>query len=195
MTSPFATARRVHATWAMANLRSRPHGRASLRADSLAAGGVHLAAATVVAQSDDGKVWRVALGTTDADRPGGAAAGTIAMQGDTVAISLDSLLLRAPGTDLRLTRPSGVRRVADGTIALDTLQLLGTRGAVITASGVYRSTGPIAASLDVTNVPYSFRDPAHRVTRCASCSTHRAPRGHRTEPARRRRHARSGRGR
>ena len=160
MTSPLVTARRVHATWAMAGLRSRPRGRASLRADSLATGAVHLAAATATAHSDDGRLWRVSFGTADADRPGGAAAGAIVMRQDTVALSLDSLLLRAPGTDLRLTRPTGIRRVADGTLVLDTLQLRGTRGAVITASGVYRGTGPIAVSLDVSNVPVFVPGPA-----------------------------------
>ena len=50
--------------------------------------------------------------------------------------------------------------MADGTLVLDTLQLRGTRGAVITASGVYRGTGPIAVSLDVSNVPVFVPGPA-----------------------------------
>ncbi|HEX5075789.1 MAG TPA: translocation/assembly module TamB domain-containing protein [Gemmatimonadaceae bacterium] len=152
VTSPFANAKRAHATWSVVGLRSTPRGQASLRADSLATSGVHLASASVGARSDDGATWRVTLGTAGADRPGGAANASVVKRGDTLAVAIDSLLVRIPGTDLQLIRPARFRR-AGGTIVLDTLQLRGTRGAVITASGVYHDTGSVAASLDLANAP------------------------------------------
>jgi len=152
VTSPFANAKRAHATWSVAGLRSTPHGRASLQADSLAASGVHFASATAGARSDDGETWHVTLGTAPADRPGGHATASIARRGDTLAVAVDSLVVRVPGTDLRLLRPTRFRRAA-GSIVLDTLQLQGTRGAVITASGVYHDSGSVAASVDLANAP------------------------------------------
>jgi len=151
--SPFASTKRAHATWSMVGLRSAPRGRASLEADSLAASGVHFASASVDARSDDGETWRLTLGTAATDRPGGEATASVAMRADTVAVDVDSLVVRVPGTDLRLTRPTTFRRAGDGTIVLDTLQLRGTRGAVITASGVYHDTGSVAVSLDLANAP------------------------------------------
>jgi hypothetical protein len=130
VTSPFASARRAHATWAIGGLRATPHGQASLRADSLTASGVHLAAATVTARSDDGGLWRVSLGTADADRPGGAANASIAMRGDSLTVDVDSLIVRVPGTDLQLTRPTRFQRWRQPKSSL----LVPTRGAVITAS-------------------------------------------------------------
>jgi translocation and assembly module TamB len=153
VTSPFASAKRAHATWAMTGLRSTPRGEASLRADSVTTSGVHFAEATVAARSDDGSKWRVSLGTADTDRPGGGANALIAMQGDSLAVDVDSFVVRIPGTDLQLTRPTRFRRQADGTIVLDSLLLRGTRGSLITASGTYRTTGPIEVSLELANAP------------------------------------------
>ena len=152
VTSPFATAQRAHATWSMTGLRSTPRGQASLRADSLVTSGVHFASASVAARSDDGETWRVTLGTATADRPGGEATASVVKRGDTLAVDIDSLVARIPGTDLQLIRPTRFRRAA-GTIVLDTLQLRGTRGAVITASGVYHDSGSVAVSLDLANAP------------------------------------------
>ena len=151
--SPFANAKRAHATWSMVGLRSKPRGQATLQADSLATSGVHFASATVRARSDDGDVWHVSLGTADTDRPGGGANARIATQADTLAVDVDSLVVRVPGTDLSLTKPTRFRRAGDGTIVLDTLQLRGTRGSVITASGIYRDSGSVAVSLDLANAP------------------------------------------
>jgi translocation and assembly module TamB len=159
VTSPFANARRAHATWSVAGLRSTPRGQATFQADSLATGGLHFATASVRARSDDGDAWRVSLGTADNDRPGGGAVATVATRADTLAVDFDSLVVRVPGTDLRLTRPTRFRRAADGTIELDTLQLRGTRGAVITASGIYRDSGGVAASLDLANAPVFIPGP------------------------------------
>ena len=160
VTSPFANAKRAHATWSMVGLRSKPRGQASLTADSLAASGVHLATATVGARSEDGETWRVTLGTATADRPGGGATASVAIRGDTLAVDVDSLVVRVPGTDLELTRPTTFRRAGDGTLLLDTLQLRGTRGAVITASGTYHDSGSVAMSLDLANAPAFIPGPA-----------------------------------
>ena len=153
VTSPFANAKRAHATWSMVGLRSTPRGQAALQADSLTTSGVRFASATVGARSDDGETWRVTLGTATTDRPGGEATASVAMRGDTLAVDLDSFVVRVPGTDLRLARPTRFRRVGDGTLVLDTLQLRGTRGSVITASGTYHDTGSVAMSLDLANAP------------------------------------------
>ena len=153
VTSPFANATRAHATWSIVGLRSTPRGQASFQADSLAASGVHFASASVSARSDDGETWRLTLGTAAADRPGGQVKASVARQGDTLTVDIDSLVARIPGTDLQLIRPTRFRRAGSGTIVLDTLQLRGTRGAVITASGVYHDTGSVAALLDLANAP------------------------------------------
>jgi len=151
--SAFANVKRAHATWSMVGLRSKPRGQATLQADSLVTSGIHFASATVRARSEDGDSWHVSLGTADADRPGGAANAVISRRADTLAVDVDSLVVRVPGTNLSLTRPTRFRRAGDGTIALDTLQLRGTRGAVITASGMYRDSGSVAVSLDLANAP------------------------------------------
>jgi len=150
--SPFANAKRAHATWSIVGLRSTPRGQASLQADSLSAGGVHVTGASVAARSDDGQTWRVTLGTAATDRPGGHANASVVKRGDTLAVDVDSLVVRVPGTDLHLLRPTRFQR-AGRTIVLDTLQLQGTRGAVITASGVYHDSGSVALSLDLANAP------------------------------------------
>jgi translocation and assembly module TamB len=153
VTSPFASAKRARAMWSVTSLRSTPKGQASLRADSLTTSGIHLAEATVAARSDDGLGWHVSLGTAATDRPGGAANALVAMRGDSLAVNVDSLVVRIPGTDLQLTRPTRFRRQADGTVVLDSLLLRGTRGSLITASATYRTTGPIEVSLDLANAP------------------------------------------
>ena len=157
--SPFANVKRAHATWSMVGLRSKPRGQATLQADSLASSGIHFASATVLARSEDGDTWNISLGTAETDRPGGGASARITKRADTLAVDVDSLVARIPGTDLRLTRPTRFRRAGDGTIVLDTLQLRGTRGAVLTASGTYHDTGSVAVSLDVANAPVFIPGP------------------------------------
>jgi len=159
VTSPFANARRAHATWSMVGLRSTPHGQVSFQADSLGASGIHFATASVRARSDGGGTWRLTLGTAAADRPGGEANASVSRRGDTLTVDIDSLAVRVPGTDLQLIRPTRFQRAGSGTIVLDTLQLRGTRGAVITASGVYHDTGTVAVSLDVANAPVFLPGP------------------------------------
>ena len=57
--SPFANVKRAHATWSIAGLRAKPHGQATLQADSLATSGIHFASATVRARSEDGSLARI----------------------------------------------------------------------------------------------------------------------------------------
>jgi translocation and assembly module TamB len=156
--SPFASGKRAHATWSVVGLRSTPRGQASLQADSVATSGIHFASASATARSEDGKAWRVTLGTASADRPGGNATASIVKRAGTLTVDVDSLVLRVPGADLHLLRPTRFQR-AGSTIVLDTLQLQGTRGAVITASGIYHDSGSVAASVDLANEPASLPGP------------------------------------
>lgn len=157
--APSLHARRLHATATLAGFPAMPRGSAAVRVDSLVAGDVSLASLDVAARSEHGDRWQVALGTADGDRPGGAAAGVVAILTDTTVVAFDSLAVRVPGADLRLTRPARLRRTADGTIALDSLELRGGRGTLITAAGVYRDSGAIAMQVDVRDAPVSLAVP------------------------------------
>ena len=159
MTSPSGNVARARATATMTGLRSTPRGQATLRVDSVTAGGLSFASLSATARSDDGHRWEVALATADADQLGGGALGAVSIRGDTVAVDLDSLAVRYPGVDVHLTRPTRFRRVGDGTIALDTMELRGGRGALARLSGVYRDTGSIAVALDVADVPLLIPGP------------------------------------
>ena len=123
MTSPSGNVARARATATMTGLRSTPRGQATLRVDSVTAGGLSFASLSATARSDDGHRWEVALATADADQLGGGALGAVSVRGDTVAVDLDSLAVRYPGVDVHLTRPTRFRRAGDGTIALDTMGL------------------------------------------------------------------------
>jgi autotransporter translocation and assembly factor TamB len=75
------------------------------------------------------------------------------LRGDTVSIGIDSLVLRLPGSELRLARPTRFSFDSSGSVVIDTVELRGTRGAVFKLAGVVRDTGAIALSLDINNVP------------------------------------------
>ena len=153
LTSPSGTVARGRATATMTGLRSTPRGQATLRVDSLTAGGISLSSLTATARSDDGRRWEMAMGTADTDQPGGHARGAVAVHGDTVAVDLDSLAVRYAALNVQLTRPTRLRRDGDGTITLDTTELRGVRGTLLSLFGVYRDTGSIAVALDVSDAP------------------------------------------
>jgi len=150
---PSVSASRVRGTAAIGGLPATPRGRASLRADSVTVAGTPLTTFTIDAESDDSQRWRVALGTAPTDRPGGHALGAISLRADTVIIELDTLAVHVPETDLRLTRPTRFQRDSSGTIVLDTVELLGTRGAMLRLAGVVRDTGAIAMALQLNDLP------------------------------------------
>jgi len=156
ITVPSVRASRIRATAAIEGLPATPHGRASLRADSVTVAGTTLSGLTIDAESADSERWRVALGTAPTDRPGGHLLGAVTLRADTVTIELDTLSVRVPGADLRLTRATRFQRDASGTMVLDTLELRGTRGAMLRVAGVMRDTGTIALAMQLDNVPVSM---------------------------------------
>ena len=137
----------------MTGLRATPRGQATLRVDSLTAGGISLSSLTATARSDDGRRWETAVFTADTDQPGGRARGAVTVRGDTVAVDLDSLAVRYSALNVHLTRPTRFRRDGHGSITIDTTELRGGRGTVLSLFGVYRDTGSIAIALDVTDAP------------------------------------------
>ena len=153
LTSPVFKTPRARAEATMAGIRSRPRGRVSVHVDSITAGTMRFAAVTAGASSDDGERWRVSLGTAGTDNPGGNADAVVSVRGDTVAIQLDSLAVELPAGRLHLVRPARFERDGSGAIALDTLELRGARGALLTLSGAYRDTGAIALALDIQDAP------------------------------------------
>ena len=146
---------RIHASASLKGLPGPLRGRFTLRADSVATQGVRFSTFTVHAVNID-STWRVRLGTSPDDRPGGETSGSVSLRGDTVAVDIDSLLVRIPGSELRLVRPTRLRLDTSGAIVVDTVELRGTRGALLQAAGVVRDTGAIAVSLQVSNVPLNL---------------------------------------
>jgi translocation-and-assembly-module (TAM) inner membrane subunit TamB-like protein len=132
-------------------LHDKPRGRVSLVADSLELAGSPITRLTASATSRD-DAWLVRLGTSPDDARGGEATGSIALRADTVDIGLDSLRVHVPGAALELARPTRIRTDSSGIAVLDTVELRGTRGALIRLSGAVHDTGAIAVSLDVSNV-------------------------------------------
>ena len=153
LTSPIFKSPRARVEATVAGIRSRARGRASMHVDSVSAGTLRFAAVTARASSDDGERWRVSLGTAGTDNPGGNADGIVSVRGDTVAIQVDSLAVQLPDARLHLVRPARFARDGSGAISLDTLELRGARGALLTLSGAYRDTGAIALALDIRDAP------------------------------------------
>jgi autotransporter translocation and assembly factor TamB len=145
-------ASRLHASASLTGLPGPLRGRFTLRADSVVTKGVRFSTLTATAVNID-STWLVRLGTSPDDRPGGETSGSVSLRADTVAVGIDSLLVRIPGSELRLVRPTRIRFDTSGTIVVDTVELRGTRGALLQAAGVVRDTGAIAVSVTVSNVP------------------------------------------
>jgi hypothetical protein len=62
-------------------------------------------------------------------------------------------MVRVPGTELWLTRPTRFLRAGPGTVVLDTVELRGARGALFQLAGVVRDTGAIVVHFEAKNVP------------------------------------------
>ena len=155
-----ARAARVRLSANVTALPKRPRGRATIHADSVFAGETRFDSVSANAVSDDGERWRVTLATASADNPGARAAATLAVRADTLDLVLDSLEVRVPGLALALERPARFRRDGRGTLMLDSLELRGSRGALLRLSGVVRDTGAIAVSLQLNDATIMLPPPA-----------------------------------
>ncbi|HWP71614.1 MAG TPA: translocation/assembly module TamB domain-containing protein [Gemmatimonadaceae bacterium] len=155
-----ARASRVRVSANVAALPKALRGRATIHADSVFTGKTRFDSVSANADSDDGERWRVTLATASSDNPGARAAATLAVRSDTVDLMLDSLEVRVPGLALALQRPARFRRAGRGTLVLDSLELRGSRGALLRLSGVVRDTGAIVISLQLNDATIMLPPPA-----------------------------------
>jgi hypothetical protein len=100
---------RLEATASLSGMPGAIRGRFVLRADSVMTQGARFSMVSASALNSD-STWLVRLSTSPDDRPGGETAGSVSLRADTVIIGIDSLLVRVPGSDLQLARPTRIRR-------------------------------------------------------------------------------------
>jgi translocation and assembly module TamB len=147
------SAARVRVTTTALDLPRSRRGRAVLRVDSLTVAGVVVRGAEVEAATNDGVAWRAAIRTSDADRIGGRAAGSVHLDSISTTGAIDSVELRLPGSTLRSTGIARFLLARGGRFILDALELRSGNGASLRLAASANDSTHIDAIAQARSAP------------------------------------------
>jgi translocation and assembly module TamB len=145
-------AQRVSGGGSLRAVRGRADGAVSLRADSVVAGGIRIATATVAAQVLDRGRARFVAGATTADGTDLRAVGGYAAAGDTTRLQLDSLSLAIASARWSLRQPMRIVQSPAGLYA-DTVVLADATGARIAGTLRVPASAPASIHFRADSLP------------------------------------------